>query len=135
MSEIEKYYDATGVPVVDTEYKVNLLAAQMPSIMVAGVRYAVSMEDAASMQVRIEAEGEEEPHTTLLGECNYFENRISINTMIEQQRQRVTLIHEMTHAIFYEAGFEEQDEDMIDRVGKVLYQVLCDNDFNFLKEG
>lgn len=47
-------------------------------------------------------------------------------------KKEQTFVHELLHACFNEAGFNEQDEDMINRVGVMLYQVLKDNylDFN-----
>jgi len=45
---------------------------------------------------------------------------------LSESRKEQTFVHELTHAIFYEAGVEEQDEDMINRVSLVLHQVLKD---------
>lgn len=50
------------------------------------------------------------------------------DSLCTDKRNQV-IVHELTHAIFMEAGFEEQDEDMINRVGNVLFQVLSDNKF------
>lgn len=49
-----------------------------------------------------------------------------------EQRQKQTLIHEITHAILYESGYNNHEEEMANRVGIVLYQVLKDNNFSFL---
>lgn len=106
-------------------------------LLVAGVGYKVSVQSNETMQEHYAAsenENDESVETnTLLGEANYFDNTIIVNEILERQRRHVILVHELTHAIFYEAGFDEQDEDMINRVGKVLYQVLKDNDFSFLR--
>lgn len=60
---------------------------------------------------------------------------IEINTLISPQLQKQTLIHEMLHAVFFEAGIEQDnEEDLVNRIANVLYQVLQDNDFEFLKE-
>jgi len=90
------------------------------SVIVAGIKYDVAIKPNAEMLT------EEEDHT-LLGECNYFDNHIHVNEIACDQRKEQVFIHELTHAIFFEAGIEEQDEDMINRVGKVLYQVMKDN--------
>ena len=44
-----------------------------------------------------------------------------------------TLIHEITHGILVEAGYINHEEEQADRIGKILYQVLVDNDFSWLK--
>ncbi|MGX7025863.1 hypothetical protein [Vagococcus hydrophili] len=62
------------------------------------------------------------------GCCDYPNTEIAILKDISKERKSDVFIHELTHAIFYEAGFEEQDEDMINRVAKVLHQVLTDNE-------
>lgn len=62
------------------------------------------------------------------GACFYADTTIEILEDISKERKSDVFIHELTHAIFYEAGFEEQDEDMINRVAKVLHQVIKDND-------
>ena len=90
------------------------------SVIVAGIQYKVAIKTNDQMPA------EDEGHT-LLGECGYFDNYIHVNEIACDERKEQVFIHELTHAIFFEAGFEEQDEDMINRVGKVLYQVLKDN--------
>lgn len=69
-----------------------------------------------------------------LGHINYPNNEIKIDEGISEERKAQVLIHEMLHAIFYESGYDEQDEDMINRVGITLHQVLRDNDFSFMNE-
>jgi len=66
------------------------------------------------------------------GTCDYNKTTIEILDILSEERQREIFIHELTHTIFYEAGYSEQDEDMINRVGKVVHQVLIDNP-NLLK--
>lgn len=63
------------------------------------------------------------------GCCSYPNTEISLLADLSSERKESTFIHELTHAIFYEAGFEEQDEDMINRVSKVFHQVINDNEF------
>jgi hypothetical protein len=70
----------------------------------------------------------------LWGLCSYGVNTISSAQGIEGDRANNTLIHEMTHAIFFEAGFIDHEEDMVNRVANVLHQVLRDNDFGFLRD-
>ncbi|MDR4987175.1 ImmA/IrrE family metallo-endopeptidase [Bacillus cereus] len=63
----------------------------------------------------------------VLGQILYDDLIIKIDADLPRERTNETLIHEVLHGIFFEAGYEEQDEDMINRVGKVLYQVIQDN--------
>lgn len=66
-----------------------------------------------------------------MGISNWIYNEIEIKEDMCEQRKEETFVHELLHAIFYEAGIEEQDEDMINRVSKVLYQVLRENELKF----
>ncbi|WP_179958565.1 ImmA/IrrE family metallo-endopeptidase [Bacillus sp. SH5-2] len=63
----------------------------------------------------------------LMGQILNDELIIKIDADLPADRQEETFIHEMLHGVFFEAGYTEQDEDMINRVGKVLYQVIQDN--------
>ena len=60
------------------------------------------------------------------------DNLIEINDKIHKTRQDQTLVHELTHAMFFEAGLEDE-EDLVNRLGLILYQVLKDNDFSWLR--
>lgn len=63
----------------------------------------------------------------VLGQIFYDDLLIKIDADLPRERMEETFVHEVLHGIFHEAGYEEQDEDMINRVGKVLYQVFTDN--------
>lgn len=67
------------------------------------------------------------------GETNLKKTTIVLDSNMSKQRTDQTLVHEIVHGIFEEAGFE-QDEDKVNRLGIVLYQVLKDNDFSFLRD-
>lgn len=67
-----------------------------------------------------------------MGFCIFEENLIEINNSMDIERQKQTIIHEMVHAMFFEMGLED-DEDVVNRLGIVLHQVLKDNDFNWVK--
>lgn len=69
-----------------------------------------------------------------LGQVIYSNTHIQLDADMSLSRINDVFIHELLHAIFCEAGYDEQDEDMINRVGKVLAQVLRDNDFGFMRE-
>ena len=70
----------------------------------------------------------------LWGKVSFGDTSIELADGLSEERLKNVLIHELTHAIFHEAGFTEHDEDMINRVGNVLAQVLRDNDFGFMNE-
>lgn len=63
------------------------------------------------------------------GSCIYTNTAIVILDSLSEERKNDVFFHELTHAIFYEAGFEDQDEDMVNRVAKVIHQVMNDNLF------
>ena len=83
-------------------------------IKVGGIKYKVELVD------YIDVAGER----NFQGMCHFDQAKIEILSSLSDQRKEQTLIHELTHAIFYEAGYDEQDEDMINRVGIVLHQVM-----------
>ena len=88
-------------------------------IKIAGIEYGVIEE--AGMESRYEH----------LGQILYTKGIINIDKDLPMDRKEQVLVHEILHGIFFEAGFEEQDEDMINRVGSVLYQVMKDNQLQF----
>jgi Zn-dependent peptidase ImmA (M78 family) len=67
----------------------------------------------------------------LLGQINYNIGVIELDDSINESRKEQTLVHEILHACFKEAGYDEHDEEMINRVSIVLYQVLKDNELCF----
>jgi hypothetical protein len=59
---------------------------------------------------------------------------IELDLSLCRTRKEQTFVHELLHACFKEAGYDEQDEEMIDRVSTVLYQVLKDNQLELGKK-
>ncbi|WP_159723164.1 hypothetical protein [Enterococcus sp. CSURQ0835] len=88
----------------------------LKSIIISGVRYDI---------IEIETVDND---PTVMGLCVYADSVIYIKKALSKDRKNQTLIHEVMHAMFYEAGFDEQDEDEVNRLGKVLFQVLKEND-------
>jgi len=84
-------------------------------VRVAGIEYEV-----------IEVENMEEQFNHL-GQILYTRGIIQIDRSLPPDRKEQVFIHELLHGCFYEAGYDEQDEDMINRVSIVLYQVLKEN--------
>lgn len=62
-----------------------------------------------------------------IGMCDFETAEITLDGVQGEQRMQQTLAHELVHAMLFEAGYEEHDEDMVNRLGIVLHQVLADN--------
>lgn len=66
-----------------------------------------------------------------LGECHFETADILINENLSDNRKEQTLFHEMVHAMLFEAGSVEYDnEDLVNQLGLIMYQVFKDNEFN-----
>ena len=89
-------------------------------IAVAGINYAVHRMPSSEMIA--ENEGE-----TLFGDVEYLSSTIRINEDASPTRQEQTLVHELVHAMMFEAGIEDQDENLVNRLDKVFYQFLKQN--------
>jgi Zn-dependent peptidase ImmA (M78 family) len=65
----------------------------------------------------------------MYGNVDFSDCIIQIDADMSEERKEQTIIHEMMHAVHFEAGYnpEEQDEDMINRTANVLHQVIVDN--------
>lgn len=81
---------------------------------------------------------EKNPHmdgAVCYGVCDQKELTITMNSDLNEQRYNQTLIHEIMHAVMDEAGLDlEDEEDIVNRISLVWYQVLTDNRFDFLKK-
>ncbi|POD46273.1 ImmA/IrrE family metallo-endopeptidase [Pseudomonas syringae pv. syringae] len=66
-----------------------------------------------------------------MGSCIYQKSFIKLKESMSEHKKEQTFIHEVLHACFNEAGFQKQDEDMVNRLGIVLHQVLKDNKLYF----
>jgi hypothetical protein len=63
----------------------------------------------------------------LYGQVTYSDCRIEIEPTLAPDRKANVVIHELLHAMLFEAGYDEHDEDQVRRIGNVLTQVLRDN--------
>lgn len=70
----------------------------------------------------------------LFGQVMYDECIIEIEPTLSEARKHNVIIHELLHAMLFEAGYDEQDEEQVRRLGNVLAQVLRDNDFRFMRD-
>ena len=70
-----------------------------------------------------------------LGECHFETADILINENLSDSRKEQTLFHEMVHAMLFEAGSVEYDnEELVNQLGLIMYQVFKDNDFKSEKQ-
>lgn len=69
------------------------------------------------------------------GQIEYKTCEIKLDDSLDEHLEDQTLIHEIVHGIFVEAGYVEHQEEQVDRISKILYQVLTDNDFSWLQKG
>lgn len=88
-------------------------------VNVAGIDYTVQYQDGMMKNY------------SLLGQVLYAESTIDIDSSMSQSKKEQVFIHELVHAIFNEAGYDEQDEEMVNRLSIILYQVLKQNDLKF----
>jgi hypothetical protein len=68
-----------------------------------------------------------------IGKTCLAKNVIWLNKNYPKSRQEEALLHEMVHNMFYDLG-EEQNEAIVERIGKYLYMSVIDNPEIF-KEG
>ena len=68
------------------------------------------------------------------GYCDYGNLTIYIRESLSEERKQQTLVHELTHAVFSEAGFTDQDEETVKRLSSVLFQVLKQNPHIFTSQ-
>lgn len=88
-------------------------------IDVAGIRYKVNQVEGLAAELG------------LGGQILYEKGIIKIDADMCQDKKEQVLVHEMLHSIFNEAGYDEHEEEMINRIGVVLYQVLKNNNLYF----
>lgn len=69
------------------------------------------------------------------GACRYRNLEIELLKEIPEELKNQTLVHEILHAIIEEVGIDlEEEEDFVNRISKVLYQVLKENDLSFMRK-
>ncbi|WP_407268934.1 ImmA/IrrE family metallo-endopeptidase [Radiobacillus sp. PE A8.2] len=90
-------------------------------VKVAGITYDVMEKDFIEI----------DDNRNYQGKCSFTNTNIEVLSSLSIGRKEDVFVHELLHAIFTEAGYDDQDEEMIIRVGKVLHQVLRDNKFEF----
>lgn len=58
----------------------------------------------------------------------YESHQIQIKGLLDDERKRQVFIHEVLHAVFFESGYKEHDEEMINRISTTLSSVLKKQD-------
>lgn len=96
------------------------------SVKIGGLTYDVE---------EVEGLANRELEPNLGGQIDYRSLVISVEKSFAKQLQNQMFVHELTHGILVEAGYLEHEEEQADRISRVLYQVLKDNDFSFLRKG
>jgi len=72
---------------------------------------------------------------SIFGEVTYSDQIIKIAGDVSEQRQFNTFIHELTHAILFEAGdMSDQDEAYVRRFSNLLTQLMIDNKWSMGNE-
>lgn len=70
-----------------------------------------------------------ENDTNVYGSCVYQDSHIELRKGLSKERLEQTLVHEMLHAVFFEAGYAGEDyEDIVNRTSVILHQTLKQND-------
>lgn len=101
-------------------------------IKIAGVSYKIEEKELSPL-----SELEREDSFFQMGWCIKPTSTIQVNSVMSKQKIHQTLIHEMVHALMQESGLDsnlENEEDIVNRLGLVLYQTLKDNDFSFIRK-
>lgn len=93
------------------------------NVVVAGITYQVQEKEYVEVNDNANA----------LGCCTYDKTLIEVKSTMSNERKEEVFVHELFHAILFEAGFDEHDEDLVNRASKVLYQTLKDNNICFKK--
>ena len=89
-------------------------------IKVGGLTYSINLVD-EPMET-----GEE------LAAVFYHKQEIRIKNNLTQGMKELCLMHELMHIVFYHVGYyPDNDEEVIDRLSKTLYQVMVDNDLTW----
>ena len=89
-------------------------------IKVGGITYAIERVDEPM-------EASDEPAAVF-----YQQQKIKIKKTLAEEVTELYLWHEILHIIFNHIGFyPENDEELVDRISKTLYQVLKDNQINW----
>lgn len=98
----------------------------LEKVKVGGIDYDVSVKDLSSF---------DQPNSFMMGKHHEMNTSIEISDKLSKQKRDQTFIHELLHAVVCESGLELDDEEtVVNQMGLVLYQILKDNDFSFIRD-
>jgi len=101
-------------------------------VKVAGVVYKIEEKELSPL-----SEMDKEEGFFQMGWCIKPTTTIQVNSVMSKDKIKQTFVHEMVHALMQESGLDsnlENEEDITNRLGLVLYQTLKDNDFSFIRK-
>lgn len=101
-------------------------------VKVAGVVYKIEEKELSPLSEMDKDEG-----FFQMGWCIKPTTTIQVNSVMSKDKIKQTFVHEMVHALMQESGLDsnlENEEDITNRLGLVLYQTLKDNDFSFIRK-
>lgn len=88
----------------------------LEKIKIGGMEYQVN-----------EVEFDKSDDDVILGECRFEKAEILINENLSDSRKEQTLFHEMVHAMLFEAGSIEYDnEELVNQLGDKDYRAFVD---------
>jgi Zn-dependent peptidase ImmA (M78 family) len=87
------------------------------NVVVAGITYKVQEKEYVEINDNANA----------LGCCTYDKALIEVKSTMSNERKEEVFMHELFHAILFESGYDDHDEEMVNRASKVFYQVVKDN--------
>lgn len=90
-------------------------------VKVAGIEYDVQHKDI------VEIAG----NRNYRGKCESNLGIIELANGMGKDVAEQVFVHELIHACLDQAGYDEHDEDMVNRLGIILHQVLKDNKLYF----
>lgn len=94
-----------------------MTGSQIDTVKVAGVPYDIHLKDVVV-----------EDNIACYGIFDMDKSEICLSNVESDNVVKITLIHELLHAIAYHYGLKFlDDEENVDRLSKALYQVLNDN--------
>jgi hypothetical protein len=69
-----------------------------------------------------------------LGHVEFEKQRITIDPSLPPERMAQTIVHEVMHAVFYEAGIADQDEDLVNQLAIAWWRMICETDDGFYED-
>ena len=128
MDKCNEVYKNVGTALHNTlcdntfEWCRDFSVAMPTAIIVNGIPYTVSTDYDDYLDAK-----------ELMGECAYDDLMIKLHSTLPPTAKQVIACHEMAHALLYEAGYEDMnDEALIQPLGHFLYLFLRNNNFDFL---